>query len=198
MVCCAIPANPERKARPPCSRQPCQPSLYFLPQGKMFGNGTLQIINLRLHSDSPGRAEAGKGFSKSAKWMAGFQHFGAWLEHTSNDCRTWSCQMRHRLVFVISILSPPCSLSFLSLSKMGEQLICKTNPTSDLVRKQLSHLKDQWQTLKQTAANQKRALGGAKSLQEFNKKVDKLEAWIKEKVQRPSTTRREKLFSFCS
>lgn len=67
---------------------------------------------------------------------------------------------------------------------MGEQLICKTNPTSDLVRKQLSQLKDQWQTLKQTAANQKRALGGAKSLQEFNKKVDKLEAWIKEKVQR--------------
>lgn len=66
--------------------------------------------------------------------------------------------------------------------KMGEQLICKTNPTSDLVRKQLSQLKDQWQTLKQTAANQKRALGGAKSLQQFNKKVDKLEAWIKEKV----------------
>lgn len=70
---------------------------------------------------------------------------------------------------------------------MGEQLICKTNPTSDLVRKQLSHLKDQWQTLKQTAANQKRALGGAKSLQEFNKKVDKLEAWIKEKVQKVYT-----------
>lgn len=70
---------------------------------------------------------------------------------------------------------------------MGEQLICKTNPTSDLVRKQLSQLKDQWQTLKQTAANQKRALGGAKSLQEFNKKVDKLEAWIKEKVQKVYT-----------
>lgn len=79
---------------------------------------------------------------------------------------------------------------------MGEQLICKTNPTSDLVRKQLSQLKDQWQTLKQTAANQKRALGGAKSLQEFNKKADKLEAWIKEKVQRPSTNQRKKLFFF--
>lgn len=65
---------------------------------------------------------------------------------------------------------------------MGEQLICKLNPTSDLVKKQLSQLRDQWQTLKQTAANQMRALGGAKNLQEFNKKVDKLEAWIKEKV----------------
>lgn len=67
---------------------------------------------------------------------------------------------------------------------MGEQLICKMNPTSDLVRKQLGQLKDQWQTLKQTAANQKRALGGVKSLQEFNKKVDKLEAWIKQKVKK--------------
>lgn len=67
--------------------------------------------------------------------------------------------------------------------KMGEQLICKLNPTSDLVKKQLSQLRDQWHTLKQTAANQTRALGGAKNLQEFNKKVDKLEAWIKEKVK---------------
>lgn len=67
--------------------------------------------------------------------------------------------------------------------KMGEQLICKLNPTSDLVKKQLSQLREQWQTLKQMAANQTRALGGAKSLQEFNKKVEKLEAWIKEKVR---------------
>lgn len=66
---------------------------------------------------------------------------------------------------------------------MGEQLICKLNPTSDLVKKQLSQLRDQWQALKQTAANQTRALGGAKNLQDFNQKVDKLEAWIKEKVQ---------------
>lgn len=62
-------------------------------------------------------------------------------------------------------------------------MICKLNPTSDLVKKQLSQLRDQWQTLKQTAANQTRALGGAKNLQEFNRKVDKLEAWIKEKVK---------------
>lgn len=66
---------------------------------------------------------------------------------------------------------------------MGEQLICKLNPTSDLVKKQLSQLRDQWQTLKQTASNQTRALGGAKNLQEFNKKVEKLEAWIKKKVK---------------
>ncbi|XP_033469133.1 uncharacterized protein mymx isoform X1 [Epinephelus lanceolatus] len=73
--------------------------------------------------------------------------------------------------------------TLIQLNQMGEQLICKLNPTSDLVKKQLSQLRDQWQTLKQTAANQTRALGGAKNLQEFNRKVDKLEAWIKEKQE---------------
>ncbi|XP_051271545.1 spectrin beta chain, non-erythrocytic 1 isoform X6 [Dicentrarchus labrax] len=73
--------------------------------------------------------------------------------------------------------------TLIQLNQMGEQLICKLNPTSDLVKKQLSQLRDQWQTLKQMAANQTRALGGAKNLQEFNKKVDKLEAWIKEKQE---------------
>lgn len=73
--------------------------------------------------------------------------------------------------------------TLIQLNQMGEQLICRLNPTSDLVRKQLSQLRDQWLTLKQTAANQSRALGGARNLQEFNKKVDKLEAWIKAKQE---------------
>uniref|UniRef100_A0A3Q3ISU2 Uncharacterized protein n=1 Tax=Monopterus albus TaxID=43700 RepID=A0A3Q3ISU2_MONAL len=48
--------------------------------------------------------------------------------------------------------------TLIQLNQMGEQLTCKQNPTSDLVKKQLSQLKDQWQTLKQMAANQTRAL----------------------------------------
>ncbi|XP_053292884.1 spectrin beta chain, non-erythrocytic 2 [Pleuronectes platessa] len=76
--------------------------------------------------------------------------------------------------------------TLIQLNQMGEQLICKLNPTSDLVKKQLGQLRDQWQSLKLTAANQTRAFGGAKNLQEFNKKVDKLEAWIKEKEEEPS------------
>ncbi len=67
--------------------------------------------------------------------------------------------------------------------QMGEQLMCKLNPMSDLVKKQLAQIRDQWNALKQTAANQIKAMGGAKALQEFNKKVDRLEAWIKEKVK---------------
>lgn len=67
---------------------------------------------------------------------------------------------------------------------MGEQLICRLNPTSDVVKRQLAQLKDQWQTLKQMAANQSSTLDGAKSLQDFSNKVEKLEAWIKEKVRK--------------
>ncbi|KAM9364941.1 uncharacterized protein mymx [Pholidichthys leucotaenia] len=76
--------------------------------------------------------------------------------------------------------------TLIQLNQMGEQLICKLNPTSDVVKKQLSQLRELWQTLKQMAANQTRALGGAKNLQEFNKKVDKLETWIKAKEEEQS------------
>uniref|UniRef100_A0A9J8B195 PH domain-containing protein n=1 Tax=Cyprinus carpio carpio TaxID=630221 RepID=A0A9J8B195_CYPCA len=74
----------------------------------------------------------------------------------------------------------------IQLNQMGEQLMCKLNPTSDLVKKQLAQIRDQWNALKQTAANQIKMMGGAKALQEFNKKVDRLEAWIREKEQEQS------------
>ncbi|XP_077469583.1 uncharacterized protein mymx isoform X2 [Stigmatopora argus] len=71
--------------------------------------------------------------------------------------------------------------TIIQLNQTGDHLICKLNPTSDVVKNQLTHLKDQWNILKQTAASQSRVLGCSKNLQEFNKKVDKLETWIKEK-----------------
>nr|XP_023652016.1 uncharacterized protein LOC111835687 isoform X2 [Paramormyrops kingsleyae] len=73
--------------------------------------------------------------------------------------------------------------NLIQLNQMGEQLVCWANPTSELVKKQLAQLREQWQALKQTAAGQARALGGARSLQEFNQKVDRLEVWIKEKQE---------------
>ncbi|XP_051508281.1 spectrin alpha chain-like isoform X4 [Myxocyprinus asiaticus] len=76
--------------------------------------------------------------------------------------------------------------NIIQLNLMGEQLMCNFNPTSDLVKKQLAQLHDQWSTLKQTIAIQITAMGGAKSLQEFNKKVDRLEAWIQEKEEEQS------------
>ncbi|XP_015218111.2 spectrin beta chain, non-erythrocytic 5 isoform X5 [Lepisosteus oculatus] len=73
--------------------------------------------------------------------------------------------------------------TLIQLNQMGEQLICRQNPTADQVKKQLSQLKDQWQLLRQTAGNHSKALSGARNLQEFNRKVDKLEVWIKAKQE---------------
>lgn len=67
---------------------------------------------------------------------------------------------------------------------MGEQLICGLDPTSDIVKKQLTQLKEQWQTLKRMATDQTRTQDGVESLQDLNNKVEKLEARIKEKVWR--------------
>ncbi|XP_043916711.1 uncharacterized protein LOC122793068 [Protopterus annectens] len=78
--------------------------------------------------------------------------------------------------------------TLIKLNQLGEQLICKQNPNADIVRKQLQGLRDQWQVLKQTASNQSKALGGARNIQEFNNKTDKLEAWIRSKEEVPTLT----------
>lgn len=65
---------------------------------------------------------------------------------------------------------------------MGEQLMWRASPSAEGVRRQLLALRDQWQLLKQTAASQSKALGGLRSLQDFNRKAERLEAWIRHKV----------------
>ncbi|KAJ8285022.1 hypothetical protein COCON_G00038720 [Conger conger] len=73
--------------------------------------------------------------------------------------------------------------TLIQLNQMGEQLACAQNPNSDQVKKRLGRLQDQWHALRQTAANQSKALGGARNLQQFNRKADRLETWIKEKQE---------------
>ncbi|KAJ8264211.1 hypothetical protein GJAV_G00146520 [Gymnothorax javanicus] len=73
--------------------------------------------------------------------------------------------------------------TLIQLNQMGEQLVCAQNPNSDQVSNQLSRLEDQWHALKQMAAKQSKALGGARNLQQFNRKADRLETWIKEKQE---------------
>lgn len=58
----------------------------------------------------------------------------------------------------------------------------RASPSAEAVQRQLLALQDQWQLLKQTAASQSKALGGLRSLQDFNRKAERLEAWIKHKV----------------
>ncbi|RMC12559.1 hypothetical protein DUI87_10079 [Hirundo rustica rustica] len=76
--------------------------------------------------------------------------------------------------------------TLIKLNQMGEQLMWRASPSAEAVRRQLLALQDQWQLLKQTAASQSKALGGLRSLQDFNRKAERLEAWIKHKEEKPS------------
>ncbi|XP_040408794.1 uncharacterized protein LOC121067923 isoform X2 [Cygnus olor] len=75
--------------------------------------------------------------------------------------------------------------ALIKLSQMGEQLTCRPSPGAEAVRRQLQALREQWQLLKQTAASQSRALGGLRSLQDFSRKAERLEAWIRHKEEKP-------------
>ncbi|XP_068262747.1 spectrin beta chain, non-erythrocytic 4-like isoform X2 [Nyctibius grandis] len=76
--------------------------------------------------------------------------------------------------------------TLIKLNQMGEQLMWRVSPSAEGVRRQLLALRDQWQLLKQTAASQSKALGGLRSLQDFNRKAEQLEAWIRHKEEKPS------------
>ncbi|XP_009282089.1 PREDICTED: uncharacterized protein LOC103902721 [Aptenodytes forsteri] len=76
--------------------------------------------------------------------------------------------------------------TLIKLNQMGEQLMCRVSPSAEGVRRQLLALRDQWQLLKQTAASQSKALGVLRSLQDFNRKAEQLEAWIRHKEEKPS------------
>ncbi|XP_061326936.1 uncharacterized protein LOC133278342 [Pezoporus flaviventris] len=76
--------------------------------------------------------------------------------------------------------------TLIKLNQMGEQLMWRASPSAEAVRRQLLALREQWQLLKQTAASQSKALGGLRSLQDFNRKAEQLEAWIKHKEEKPS------------
>ncbi|XP_069708619.1 spectrin beta chain, non-erythrocytic 2-like isoform X2 [Phaenicophaeus curvirostris] len=76
--------------------------------------------------------------------------------------------------------------TLIKLNQMGEQLMWQMSPSAEGVRRQLLILRDQWQLLKQTAMSQSKALVGMRSLQDFNRKAERLEEWIKHKEEKPS------------
>ncbi|XP_071595401.1 uncharacterized protein [Heliangelus exortis] len=85
--------------------------------------------------------------------------------------------------------------TLIKLNQMGEQLMWRVSPSADGVRRQLLALRDQWQLLKQTSANQSKALGGLRSLQDFNRKAEHLEAWIRHKEEQQFQSLHEELNS---
>nr|XP_030124450.3 uncharacterized protein LOC105759083 isoform X2 [Taeniopygia guttata] len=76
--------------------------------------------------------------------------------------------------------------TLIKLNQMGEQLMWRASPSAEAMQRQLQALQDLWQLLKQTAASQSKALRGLWGLQDFNRKAERLEAWIKDKEEKPS------------
>ncbi|KAM8947286.1 uncharacterized protein RCH25_050421 [Pelodytes ibericus] len=76
-------------------------------------------------------------------------------------------------------------ITIMKLNQIGEHFLKIQAPNAPSLRVQLQSLRDQWQLLKQTATNQSKAMGSAKTLQEFNKKADELEIWMREKEEAP-------------
>ncbi|XP_048339258.1 uncharacterized protein LOC125425723 isoform X2 [Sphaerodactylus townsendi] len=74
--------------------------------------------------------------------------------------------------------------TIIKLNQMGEQLLVQSTPSAE-TRRQLQTLREQWQLLKQLAENQSKAAGGLRNLQEFNHKAEQLEAWIRQKEEKP-------------
>lgn len=81
---------------------------------------------------------------------------------------------------------PAFQSTIMELSQMVD-LVSRTQPPgAAAICSQLQTLRDQWQLLKQTAANPNCAVGGTTSLLEFNKKADELEMWMREKEETPA------------
>ncbi|XP_039202961.1 uncharacterized protein LOC120309616 isoform X4 [Crotalus tigris] len=74
--------------------------------------------------------------------------------------------------------------TIIKLNQMGEQLMIQSKSSTEIERR-LQTLQEQWQMLKHTATNQTKTVAGFKSLQEFNQKAEQLEAWIRQKEEKP-------------
>lgn len=66
---------------------------------------------------------------------------------------------------------------------LGEVLLRKKHKASREIRVQLEQLMNSWQNLLTESNNRGRGLEEAQDILEFNNQVDKIEAWIRDKVQ---------------
>ncbi len=65
---------------------------------------------------------------------------------------------------------------------MSDTLIRKKHEASPEVRRRMDNLLKQWNQLLVESENRGKGLGEAKDILQFNEEVEKVEAWIREKV----------------
>lgn len=64
----------------------------------------------------------------------------------------------------------------------GDTLVAKQHPESAQIKKETNNLLKQWRDLLAAAQNRAKVLEEARDILEFNSQVEKVEAWMRDKV----------------
>ncbi|XP_044300895.1 uncharacterized protein LOC123030759 isoform X1 [Varanus komodoensis] len=128
-----------------------------------------------LHKQSPFKAQFNCDIVQAEKWVQGK------LRDLKDGC---SIPEWERVAQTLQRDMKDFENAMIKLNQMGEELLVQPNPDAEIARR-LQTLREQWQLLKQAAAKQSKAVGGLRSLQEFNQKAEQLEAWIRRKEEKP-------------
>ncbi|XP_062829890.1 uncharacterized protein LOC100551915 isoform X2 [Anolis carolinensis] len=142
--------------------------------GLKFGSQSSPGLE-NLCSKSPLTAQFSRDMLQAEKWVQGK------LLDLKDGC---SIQEWGRMAQTLQRDMKDFDNTMIKLNQMGEQLMVRPNHSMEIARR-LQSLQEQWQLLKQMATNQNKPVGGLRSLQEFNQKAEQLEAWIRQKEEKP-------------
>nr|XP_034964067.1 uncharacterized protein LOC118081770 isoform X3 [Zootoca vivipara] len=137
---------------------------------------------------SPGLADLSKWSPHIAQFNCDMMQAEKWVRAKLRDLKDGcSIQEWERAAQTLQRDMKDFENTMIKLNQMGDQLIVQSNSSAEIARR-LQTLREQWQLLKQMAANQSKAVSGLRSLQEFNQKAERLEAWIRQKEEKPLLT----------
>ncbi|XP_053568714.1 uncharacterized protein LOC128658209 [Bombina bombina] len=167
----------EQNKKTPQMKVPGSPSLTRIFRKRLDSTGGKKYL---LENTAPYITELSREITQAETWVRGKLH------DLADRCDTSPLQDWEQGTLTLLSDIRAYEHTIMRLTQMGENLTKSQTPSAETVQTQLQTLRDQWLLLKQTATNQSKALSGAKTLQEFNKKADELEMWMREKEERPS------------
>ncbi|XP_053238868.1 uncharacterized protein LOC128410983 isoform X2 [Podarcis raffonei] len=138
--------------------------------------------------NSPGLADLSKWSPHIAQFNCDMMQAEKWVRAKLRDLKDGcSIQEWERAAQTLQRDMKDFENTMIKLNQMGDQLTIQSNSSAEIARR-LQTLCEQWQLLKQMAANQSKAVSGLRNLQEFNQKAEQLEAWIRQKEEKPLLT----------
>ncbi|XP_070590319.1 uncharacterized protein [Erythrolamprus reginae] len=134
---------------------------------------------------SPGVADLSKWSLLLAQFNCDMVQAEKWMRGKFHDLKD-GCRFQEweRIAQILHREMKDFENTIIKLNQMGEQLMIQPKSSSEIERR-LQTLQEQWQLLKHMATNQAKTVVGFKSLQEFNQKAEQLEAWIRQKEEKP-------------